>query len=137
MPLNEYLLNTNTSNLICHWCKILQLLCQYEHDSVCKFLESLESYRVEHCLRLCLEYGITDAAAFLYERVGDVGSALSLLLSSLNDKFIVLDAFIEKELCGAHLKHFNNVLETKEVCFLSDILFSVTIFRFIMIVLYT
>ncbi|XP_031093007.1 vacuolar protein sorting-associated protein 8 homolog isoform X2 [Ipomoea triloba] len=93
----------------------LELLCQYERNSVCKFLESLESYRVEHCLRLCLEHGITDAAAFLYERVGDVGSALSLLLSTLNDKFILLDASIEKELCGARLKHFNNLLETKEV----------------------
>lgn len=86
-------------------------------------MESLESYRVEHCLRLCLEHGITDAAAFLYERVGDVGSALSLLLSTLNDKFILLDASIEKELCGARLKHFNNLLETKEVYFLPDILF--------------
>lgn len=32
-----------------------------------------------------------DAAAFLLERVGDVGSALLLMLSGLNDKFAALD----------------------------------------------
>ncbi|RAL47649.1 hypothetical protein DM860_011387 [Cuscuta australis] len=93
----------------------LELLCEYERNSVCKFLESLESYRVEHCLRLCLEHGIRDAAAFLFERVGDIGSALSLLLDSLDEKFIALDASIEEKICDAQLKHFNQMLETKEV----------------------
>ena len=73
----------------------MQLLCQYEGGSVLKFLETFDSYRVEHCLRLCQEYGIIDAAAFLLERVGDVGSALSLVLSGLNDKFVELDAAVE------------------------------------------
>ncbi|CDP22014.1 unnamed protein product, partial [Coffea canephora] len=54
----------------------------------------LSSYRVENCLRLCQEYGIVDAASFLLERVGDVGSALMLILSGLNEKFIVLEASI-------------------------------------------
>ncbi|KAI4341368.1 hypothetical protein MLD38_026099 [Melastoma candidum] len=64
----------------------LELLCQYEPNSVLKFLEAFDSYRVEHCLQLCQRYGITDAAAFLLERVGDAGSALSLTLSCLNSK---------------------------------------------------
>ncbi|XWS31977.1 hypothetical protein CRYUN_Cryun23aG0121100 [Craigia yunnanensis] len=72
----------------------LELLCQFERDSVLKFLETFDSYRVEHCLRLCQEYGIIDAAAFLLERVGDVGSALLLTLSSLNDKFTELDTAV-------------------------------------------
>lgn len=73
----------------------LQLLCQYERSSVLKFLETFDSYRVEHCLHLCQEYGIVDAASFLLERVGDVGSALLLTLSSLNDKFIKLDTAVK------------------------------------------
>lgn len=69
----------------------LELLCQYEPDSVLKFLDTFENYRVDRCLQLCQEYGIVDAAAFLLERVGDVGSALVLTLSGINDKFIMLD----------------------------------------------
>ncbi|XP_027334306.1 vacuolar protein sorting-associated protein 8 homolog isoform X2 [Abrus precatorius] len=54
----------------------LELLCQYEGGSVLKFLEMFDSYRVEHCLRLCQEYGIIDAAAFLLERVSDIHNLL-------------------------------------------------------------
>ncbi|KAL8227488.1 hypothetical protein R6Q57_015072 [Mikania cordata] len=68
----------------------LELLCQYEPNSVLHFLETCESYRVDHCLRLCQEHKIIDAAAFLLERVGDVGSALTFTLSGLADKFDVL-----------------------------------------------
>lgn len=81
-----------------------------------------DSYRVEHCLRLCQEYGILDAAAFLLERVGDVGSALSLTLSDLNDKFVELDAVVEAvvsnhpKLDYSHIDVYNTVLKTKEVC---------------------
>ncbi|XP_072084372.1 uncharacterized protein [Arachis hypogaea] len=52
---------------------ILKLLCQYKGGSVLKFLEKFDSYCVEHCLHLCQQYGIIDTAAFLPERVGDVG----------------------------------------------------------------
>lgn len=62
----------------------MQLLCQFEPGSVFKFLESYENYRLEHCLKLCQEYGINDAAIFLLERVGDVASALALVLADLD-----------------------------------------------------
>lgn len=81
-----------------------------------------DSYRVEHCLRLCQEYGIIDASAFLLERVGDVGSALSLTLSDLNNKFVDLDASVEAVVLNhrrdgsSHMEIFNSVLKTKEVC---------------------
>lgn len=101
----------------------LQLLCQYEPESALKFLETFDSYRVEHCLRLCQEYGIVDAAAFLLERVGDVGSALLLTLSSLNDKFVKLDnavqsiAVINKASHAfAGTEYFNTILKLEEVC---------------------
>ncbi|KAL2336271.1 hypothetical protein Fmac_010717 [Flemingia macrophylla] len=99
----------------------LELLCQYEGGSVLKFLEMFDSYRVEHCLRLCQEYGIIDAAAFLLERVGDVGSALLLTLSDLNDKFVELDATVEavvsnhRKVGSWHKEVFTTVLRTKEV----------------------
>ncbi|KAL2575460.1 hypothetical protein GLYMA_16G018400v4 [Glycine max] len=99
----------------------LELLCKYEGGSVLKFLEMFDSYRVEHCLRLCQEYGIIDASAFLLERVGDVGSALSLTLSDLNDKFVDLDASVEAVVLNhrrdgsSHMEIFNSVLKTKEV----------------------
>lgn len=96
----------------------MQLLCQYERTSVLKFLETFESYRVEHCLRLCQEYGIIDAAAFLLERVGDVGSALALTLSGLNDKFNRLSAAVQSIISekASSVGHFNTVLKMKEVC---------------------
>ncbi|TKY64154.1 Vacuolar protein sorting-associated protein 8-like [Spatholobus suberectus] len=106
----------------------LELLCQYEGGSVLKFLEMFDSYRVEHCLRLCQEYGIIDAAAFLLERVGDVGSALLLTLSDLNDKFVELDAAVEavvlnhRTVGSSHMKVFNTVLRTKEVSDIHNLL---------------
>ncbi|KAK6285862.1 hypothetical protein POUND7_012041 [Theobroma cacao] len=99
----------------------LELLCQFERDSVLKFLETFDSYRVEHCLRLCQEYGIIDGAAFLLERVGDVGSALLLTLSGLNDKFTQLDTAVGSGVSkvslggSASMQHFNSVLKMKEV----------------------
>lgn len=81
-----------------------------------------DSYRVEHCLQLCQKYGIIDAAAFLLERVGDVGSALVLTLSDLIDKFVELDAAVEAvvlnhpQVVSSHMEVFNSVLRTKEVC---------------------
>lgn len=70
---------------------------------------------MEHCLRLCQNYGIVDAAAFLLERVGDVGTALSLTLSGLNDKFLMLDATVRSLLYDAGVEHFNTVLQKEEV----------------------
>lgn len=94
----------------------LELLCEYEPKSVLHFLETCESYRVDHCLRLCQEHGIIDAAAFLLERVGDVGSALSFTLSDLMDKFHMLDAVVQS------VHDFNAVMKKKEV---NDILYIV------------
>ncbi|GLJ14759.1 hypothetical protein SUGI_0239380 [Cryptomeria japonica] len=72
----------------------LELLCQFEPKSVLKFLESFENYRLEHCLRLCQDYGVTDAAAFLLERVGDVGSALSLTISDVTERIREMDSAV-------------------------------------------
>lgn len=95
---------------------LLQLLCQYEPDSVLHFLETCESYRVDYCLRLCQEHKIIDATAFLLERVGDVGSALAFTLSDLADKFSLLDAAAQSVYDDAGVDHFNEAMK-KEVCY--------------------
>lgn len=74
----------------------VQLLCRFEPKSVLAFLESYENYRLEHCLRLCQDYGITDAAAFLLERVGDVASALSLVIADVDRLLQEMDLAIAK-----------------------------------------
>lgn len=77
---------------------------------------------MEHCLRLCQEYGIRDAAAFLLERVGDVGSALLLTLSDLNEKFAKLEMsvsnFVSEMTSSGSVgsKYFNTLLKVEEVC---------------------
>lgn len=99
----------------------LELLCQYEPNSVLKFLETFENYRVDRCLQLCQEYGIVDAAAFLLERVGDVGSALLLTLSGINDKFIMLGTVVGRMGSGmsarkdAHIDYLAAASGLKEV----------------------
>ena len=97
-----------------------QLLCQYERRSVLKFLETFDSYRLERCLHLCLDYGVTDAAAFLQERVGDVGSALALILAGLDEKISVFISSVENTLSDVAAKGASEteiVLEMNEVYF--------------------
>ncbi|XP_039848297.1 uncharacterized protein LOC120707318 isoform X2 [Panicum virgatum] len=89
----------------------LELLCQYERRSVLKFLETFDSYRLERCLHLCLDYGVTDAAAFLQERVGDVGSALALILAGLDEKISVFISSVENTSSGVASK---STSETKQ-----------------------
>ncbi|KAI3843581.1 hypothetical protein MKX03_022406 [Papaver bracteatum] len=106
----------------------LELLCKYERMSVLKFLETFESYRLEQCLRLCQEYGVIDAAAFLLERVGDVGSALLLTLSGLKDKFENLGIAVESifsdrsSISLPEMEHLNFVTRMEEVKSILDIL---------------
>ncbi|KAK1273312.1 hypothetical protein QJS04_geneDACA010854 [Acorus gramineus] len=106
----------------------LELLCQYELQSVHKFLETFENYKLEPCLRLCLEYGATDAAAFLLERVGDVGGALELMMSGLHKKLdSVVDAVENRvsELSSSsdtEMDQIDSILKTNEVVSLWDLL---------------
>lgn len=98
-----------------------ELLCRFDRKSVLKFLETSESYRVEHCLRLCQEYEITDAASFLLERVGEVGSALLLILSNLSEKFAMLEVEIKKAFSYTVVDNLNALLKKKVVAEILDI----------------
>ncbi|XP_051145472.1 uncharacterized protein LOC127261257 [Andrographis paniculata] len=97
-----------------------KLLCQFERESVLNFLETSESYRVEYCLRLCQEYRIIDAASFLLERVGEVGSALHLILSSLTENFFKLDAEIQKAFSESTVDNLDAVLKIEVVSEILD-----------------
>lgn len=88
-------------------------------------METSESYRVEHCLRLCQEYEIIDAASFLLERVGEVGSALLLILSNLSEKFAMLDAEIKKAFSYTVVDNLNALLKKKVV--FSDLNFTLSV----------
>lgn len=70
--------------------RFVRLLCEFEPAGVFPFLESHDSYKVDACLRLCKEFNITDAEAYLLERTGDVTGALTLILQSLEQKLKIL-----------------------------------------------
>ncbi|CAH0514482.1 unnamed protein product [Peronospora belbahrii] len=70
--------------------RFVRLLCEFEPAGVFPYLESHDSYKVNACLRLCKEFSITDAEAYLLERTGDVTGALTLILQSLEQKLKIL-----------------------------------------------
>ncbi|KAF4324050.1 hypothetical protein BBO99_00002310 [Phytophthora kernoviae] len=70
--------------------RFVRLLCEFEPAGVFPYLESHDSYKVDACLRLCKEFVITDAEAYLLERTGDVTGALTLILQSLEQKLKIL-----------------------------------------------
>ncbi|XP_021314780.1 uncharacterized protein LOC8055060 isoform X2 [Sorghum bicolor] len=98
----------------------LELLCQYERRSVLKFLETFDSYRLERCLHLCLDYGVTDAAAFLQERVGDVGSALDLILAGLDEKISLFISSVENTFSGVTSKSISEIKQLDIVLEMSE-----------------
>nr|POE99213.1 vacuolar protein sorting-associated protein 8 like [Quercus suber] len=77
----------------------LELLCQYEPGSVLKFLETFDSYRVEHCLRLCLDSKFVELDTAVGNVVSDVASS-----------------------SAADTKHLRTVLNMKEVNEIRNIL---------------
>lgn len=92
----------------------VELLCQFEPKSVLKFLKSFEDYRLEHCLKLCQDYGITDAAAYLFERVGDIGSALSLVLADMDLHMHEMDLSIARLFARQSNVDADNVENTEQ-----------------------
>ena len=60
----------------------LSRLCEYEPETVHRYLSTTSSYRLGYCLELCQRYTVVDATAYLLERVGDASGSLELLLSA-------------------------------------------------------
>mmetsp|Transcript_33997 Transcript_33997/g.73317 ORF Transcript_33997/g.73317 Transcript_33997/m.73317 type:complete len:576 (+) Transcript_33997:1-1728(+) len=75
----------------------IKLLCLYQKDEVYNFLCSHDEYTLELCLELCKQHGLSDAVAYLLERMGDVGGALNLFIETLDRRLIELNAAFEKD----------------------------------------
>ncbi|CAD6252061.1 unnamed protein product [Miscanthus lutarioriparius] len=71
-------------------------------------------------LAFCLDYGVTDAAAFLQERVGDVGSALDLILAGLDEKISLFISSVENTFSGVASKSISEIKQLDIVLEMSE-----------------
>lgn len=75
----------------------IKLMCIYSRNDVLTYLSSSQEYNIDAALKLCQEYHVDDASAFLLERTGDVQGALELTLQAVDQKLVQLRNLIEKE----------------------------------------
>jgi hypothetical protein len=68
----------------------LALMAKIHPDMVYEYLSTHDNYRAEECLKLCQQYEIADASAYLLERMGNVSSALQLILQTLEGRMMGL-----------------------------------------------
>lgn len=73
-----------------HHHSYLLLMMTFQPDSVYQYLSSTQHYRLNDALKLCQERNITDASAYLLERMGDVSGALKLMLEALDQRMMTL-----------------------------------------------
>ena len=87
-----------------HHQKYLELMAKFHPDMVYQYLTTSANYRVEECLKLCQEYEIADASAYLLERMGNVSSALQLMLQTLEGRLMTLKRVVR----GLSLSSYDN-----------------------------
>ena len=73
-----------------HHHKYLSLMAKLHPELVYEYLSSHDNYRPEDCLKLCRKHEIADASAYLLERMGNVSSALQLILQTLESRMMNL-----------------------------------------------
>jgi len=73
-----------------HHHQYLALMARLHPEMVYDYLSTHDNYRTEECLRLCEQYDIADASAYLLERMGNVSSALQLILQTLETRMMGL-----------------------------------------------
>ena len=73
-----------------HHHKYLELMARLHPEMVYDYLSTHDNYRTEECLRLCEKFDIADASAYLLERMGNVSSALQLILQTLETRMMGL-----------------------------------------------
>ena len=73
-----------------HHHKYLAIMARLHPEQVYDYLSTHDNYRTEECLKLCQEYDIADASAYLLERLGNVSSALQLILQTLESRMMNL-----------------------------------------------
>ena len=73
-----------------HHHKYLALMARLHPELVYEYLSTHDNYRPEECLQLCQKHDIADASAYLLERMGNVSSALQLILQTLESRMMGL-----------------------------------------------
>ena len=73
-----------------HHLKYLTLMAKLHPEEVYDYLSTHDNYRAEDALKLCEEYQIADASAYLLERMGNISSALQLILQTLEGRLMSL-----------------------------------------------
>lgn len=62
----------------------LRLLCAFAPEEVLPFLQGHEVFDVRAAIQHCRQHGVTNAEAFLHERLGDMEAAVQLHLRAVN-----------------------------------------------------
>ena len=73
-----------------HHHQYMALMAKLHPDMVYDYLSTHNNYRTEECLQLCQNYDIADASAYLLERMGNVTSALQLILQTMETRMMNL-----------------------------------------------
>jgi hypothetical protein len=68
----------------------LKLMASVHPELVYEYLSTHDSYRTADALKLCQDCNIADASAYLLERMGNVSSALQLILQTLESRMMGL-----------------------------------------------
>lgn len=95
-----------------HHHQYLSLMARLHPEKMYDYLSTHDNYRPEECLKLCQEYDIADASAYLLERLGNVSSALQLILQTLESRMMNLKRTIRgmgveifRQHCSRHALH--------------------------------
>jgi vacuolar protein sorting-associated protein 8 len=89
-----------------HHLQYMALMAKLHPELVYDYLSSHDNYRPEECLQLCQKYDIADASAYLLERMGNVGSALQLILQTMESRLMNLKRTIRGLGTEYFEKHF-------------------------------
>mmetsp|Transcript_9843 Transcript_9843/g.22061 ORF Transcript_9843/g.22061 Transcript_9843/m.22061 type:complete len:391 (+) Transcript_9843:1-1173(+) len=89
-----------------HHLKYLSLMAKLHPEQVYEYLSKHDNYRAEDALKLCEQYQIADASAYLLERMGNISSALQLILQTLEGRLMAL----KRTLRGMELNMLNHHL---------------------------
>jgi len=92
-----------------HHLKYLSLMARLHPEQVYEYLSKHDNYRAEDALKLCEEFQIADASAYLLERMGNISSALQLILQTLEGRLMAFKRTLrgmEVDMLNHHLMRF-------------------------------
>jgi len=79
----------------------IKLMCMFNPENVYSYLVQQDNYPLEPSLMLVKKAGLTDATVYLLEKMGDVTSALNLLLTPWKSQLEELQKAYDKALTAA------------------------------------